>query len=59
MEKEQTAIIEIFVLLYFQLLISFLFFESKSKIKFTILPKKKSHTQSIDQKRLFWYLIIN
>jgi hypothetical protein len=59
MEKEQTAIIEIFVLLYFQLLISFLFFESKSKIKFTILTKKKNHTQSVDRKRLFWYLIIN
>jgi|1185.fasta_scaffold625663_2 hypothetical protein len=59
MEKEQTAIIEIFVLLYFQLLISFLLFESKSKIKFAILPKKKSHIQSVDRKRLLWYLIIN
>jgi hypothetical protein len=48
MEKDQTAIIEIFVLLYFQLLTSLLFCESKSKIIFVILPKKKSHTPSIE-----------
>jgi hypothetical protein len=43
MEKNQTAIIEIFVLLYLQLLTSIIFCESKSKITFATIPKKKSH----------------
>jgi hypothetical protein len=48
MESSQSAtIIEVFVLLYFQLLTSFLFCEFKRKITFVIISKKKNYTSSV------------
>jgi hypothetical protein len=47
MKKEQTAIIGLYGSTLFSLFAYFLFCEFKRKITFTVLPKNKSHTQSV------------